>query len=388
MKAKTTILFLILFILINSVFADQLIDQGRQKLNEGNYPDAIKLLTQGCPQNYILEVYNDTVWRCNHDLAYAYEQLASIIPANDSEPIKIKDSLELYLSIYYYETAINISALRKDTVDLGDPLLLANILLAMENYDYADKIITNLENLMKERGYIFNKDTSEGRTYLGIISRLRNVIAKNIYIEVLEGNVYNFEPSYIKINPKITFSSDSILNFDTINLTYLDDYGEHNYSMIREVDNTFEFNKLIILKGYGTFPFDTYVATLKNIVPHRIKTYEVPVQLSNSTSFDSIAKFSKDSVQIIIKRKPTTIVYFYILFVWSLISLYEFNKNIYVKENNNNLWMWALSSIISFVTEFTNVYGWDVVTNIYTTFYILLVLYTLSKLYESKKKIK
>jgi len=379
--------FLLLFLsmsLISYVSAGNLFEKGVEAINRSDYGSAVQLFEEACP---VLEtnVYNDTIWKCNFNLGFAYEGL--FVVWINGETIAYHERI-LNISRIYYQNAINISELNTTLVQISPYIFLARIEIDTGNYDRAEEILNQLE----ERMSLINRSMENiagGKldTAREVYKRFRSIIAEKFEARLIKGNIGPFGFSYIQIEPLLIFYSEKDLTFDFMSVSYEDNVGVHNLNLLRDINNQFTFDRPMILDRKGIFPFDKYHTSIFNITPPRISSNQTVISLYQPTPYKGTATFDKNRVDILIYRNLVSITLFYTTFILIIISLLFFNNSIsHMKKSSfspsnfiKRYSFWA--TIVGFVFNMLSILDYESIYNFYTLLSGVLVILTIAHVY-------
>ena len=389
-KKILTLIFLFLLVPGTLAFSEDFFNEGLAHINEGDYSLGIEKLESACPVLQT-DTYNETIWKCNFNLAYAYEQMAGIW-INGENTMYNKHLLNQ--SIYYYENAILISDLDKNKAQVSDLLLLAHIKIALGDYSDSITLLDDIEKRLNYQGLsIENLTGKKSDLVKDIYNRLYSIAIKNIEINEIKTNFGPFGFSYIQIMPKIIFESVNDFEIEVLNLTYEDIYGEEREKLYGS-NNQFIFEKPILLKKQGIFPFDKYYAELGNIDPPLLREININNLILQPSPYQSKAIVKNDSIKIIIYRQSLTIILFLIFYILSLISIYLSNKSIkrmkspsFKGKNFRGRWSFLIGSF-SLLFSLISIFDPKSSINYLTIPLIIFYLITLFRIFLRYQKLK
>ncbi|PKP35316.1 MAG: hypothetical protein CVU00_03025 [Bacteroidetes bacterium HGW-Bacteroidetes-17] len=360
-------------------------EEWSQKIKEGNYPEAISIIKKEC-KNFYTDVYNDTIWKYNFNLAFAYENLASVtINGERVGYLKINKSV-LDSAIYYYENAIRISKLNPSGVQVSDAIFLAGIKLSIGEFENAKLILDDLGNRLAVLRYnpLGNNEKSDS-TLKNIFSKLRARIKQGIKIPILTRNIGPFGFSAIQIQPSIILVSESATYLSRIRIGYSDLSGKRENILDKQSNDEFNFNKPVLLERKGIFPFDKYITTLE-IKDAQLKELKLPLSIYEPTFLKGTAFLSSDQVTLKIVRHPISIILFYSFFIITLFGIISLNKSIKnmkyssFKRKNFELKFQVIATIVSFIFSLISLFDIKSIFNLYSGFIVMFFVITIYRL--------
>ncbi len=320
---------IILLLVFNMVSAQDFFDEANNYVSKGNYGTALTVLQDNCP-TLTTEIYNYTIWKCNFNMAFVYENLASTYINGESIAYNKRT---LNLSREHYERAIEIDNLNPYGVNFSPPILLAHIEVATGNYAKAMEILSELEMKMSH----FNLsilDLKRSKEYDVLFTTIPKLVSLSINEIGFLGMYTGVSPSThtgILLNSIFSIDKDipfiEILSEETfpksIDLCYNNLINEQECNEILKDENGyFKFNEQISLERYGDFPYDTYhaeISMIPNIVSSKTISLETPL------IYKGVVDTSKGNIDINISRTLSGIIIFYILFIITALLLWKYN---------------------------------------------------------------
>ncbi len=280
---------------------------------EGRYMGSIDLLENNCPnhtediyhaaQCYFVLGYNYMVeFRNRSTLINEYENYSEMLTLRSNDYLLNKSIQNLKESIKLSWSNLTDKDLRANNRSgflTSSLFFITENYLILEDYKNAEKNLEILSLLLS-----LAPDSERLRRLKDIYNQLYSTLPQKVEIELI-GDIDPTGFSQPEIKANIIFESEKTPSFNILHTEFINLNGKEIYD-IENKDNTFIFNKKLIVKIKNSFifPFDTFYSEIFNITPSRIRNRSLPISIvGEDSNLDGIAYFYKDHINLVFKRK-------------------------------------------------------------------------------------